>query len=206
MDLRHSTYPPIILAEKNIESDSIEIRQQNEMREKKANGIRLCKVAIRSESWDKRIAIMPFALMVCMRIEGGGQNDKRNGESERESELKGKARETEGERERGGGRNVLSSTWRFYCNAKIDMSRKLSIYLYRPKWKLAFKSQNNSMNIMRAHSTSTHNNSRILGTPGFIHFHKIANFWRWFSHCPLFVRLKTIIWFSSPSVQIYVYY
>lgn len=30
MDLRHSTYPPIILAEKNIESDSIEIRQQNE--------------------------------------------------------------------------------------------------------------------------------------------------------------------------------
>lgn len=27
-----------------------------------------------------------------------------------------------------------------YCNAKIDMSRKLSIYW--PKWKLAFKSQN----------------------------------------------------------------
>lgn len=51
------------------------------------------------------------------------------------------AKEKRGDRHGVWKKRVIQYVTVLVQRAKIDMSRKLSIYLYRPEWKLAFKSQ-----------------------------------------------------------------
>lgn len=97
-----------------------------------------------------------------------------------------------GKRRKERKKNVLSSTWRFYCNANIDMSRKLPIYLYRPKWKLAFKSQNTFDEHYARPFPQIHTHTHIPLPPQRIQFRKMQTF-----RTIAFVRLETIIWFSN---------